>query len=282
MFPVGQSKTTDPGAVPCLPTLSEEEQARLAKQDTRLVPEFRANKFQSESKKHWDLFYKRNADRFFKDRHWTTREFEELTGESAGGESKRILFEVGCGAGNFVFPLLDDSQFFIYACDFSPRAVQLVKENPLYDEEKIKAFQCDITSTDQLAEGLGGDKPNVLSMVFVLSAIKPERFSETFSNLFGVLADGGVVLFRDYAVNDMAMVRFAPGTKIADRHYLRQDGTTSYFFSLSEVRGLAEAAGFSIKQLEYVHRRTVNKKEEVDVDRTFIQGVFAKKCDTTH
>jgi len=26
----------------------------------------------------WDLFYKRNSTHFFKDRHWTLREFEEI------------------------------------------------------------------------------------------------------------------------------------------------------------------------------------------------------------
>lgn len=38
------------------------------------------------------------------------------------------MLEVGCGVGNFIWPLLheDDSVFF-YACDFSPRAVQFVK-----------------------------------------------------------------------------------------------------------------------------------------------------------
>lgn len=274
---IGQHKNSGP-----LSDLKEEDKMRLKEQSSRLVPDFKARKFQSEARKHWDLFYKRNADRFFKDRHWTTREFEELA-SSAGcmASRRRVLLEVGCGAGNFVFPLLSEDEqdtgerrMFIYACDFSPRAVQLVKNNPNYDESRMKAFECDITAGD-LDEKLR-EKMNIVSLVFVMSAIKPEAFAKTFESLSKVLSDEGILLFRDYAVNDMAMIRFAPGTKIAERHYLRQDGTTSYFFTAEEVQDLAAQAGFTTRRLEYVHRRTVNKKEHLDVDRTFLQGVFVK------
>ena len=81
-----QTSTTTPREV------SDEEQALLQKQNDRLVPEFRAGKFQGESRKHWDLFYKRNETKFFKDRHWTTREFEQLADLS--GEPFSLL-EVG-------------------------------------------------------------------------------------------------------------------------------------------------------------------------------------------
>ena len=43
---------------------------------------------------------------------------------------QKVLFEVGCGVGNFMFPLLEEDEtrsLFIYACDFSQRAIKFVK-----------------------------------------------------------------------------------------------------------------------------------------------------------
>ena len=37
---------------------------------------------ETDARKNWDLFYKRNETKFFKDRHWTTREFQELIGSN--------------------------------------------------------------------------------------------------------------------------------------------------------------------------------------------------------
>ena len=41
-----------------------------------------------------------------------------------------MVFEIGCGVGNFIFPLIcddKDNRFFFYACDFSSRAIDFVK-----------------------------------------------------------------------------------------------------------------------------------------------------------
>lgn len=57
--------------------LSSEEEERLHR-DQALVSDFKQQKLEKEAQKNWDLFYKRNSTNFFKDRHWTTREFEEL------------------------------------------------------------------------------------------------------------------------------------------------------------------------------------------------------------
>jgi len=64
--------------------LSEEEIHKLQK-DQYLVSEFKQRKYEIEARKNWDLFYKRNTTKFFKDRHWTKREFSELF-ENIGGE----------------------------------------------------------------------------------------------------------------------------------------------------------------------------------------------------
>lgn len=113
--------------------LTPEQTERMEAQNSRLVTEFQAQKIEKEAKKSWDLFYKRNETRFFKDRHWTTREFAELL-KPAEGEGGRVLLEVGCGVGNLIYPLLEDGVLFakIFACDLSPRAVDFVKVNKLF------------------------------------------------------------------------------------------------------------------------------------------------------
>ncbi|CAG5098075.1 Similar to Mettl6: tRNA N(3)-methylcytidine methyltransferase METTL6 (Mus musculus) [Cotesia congregata] len=211
--------------------LTPEELDKMRAQNSRLVPENRALLLEKDAKKYWDLFYKRNDTRFFKDRHWTTREFEELA--NRGGS----IFEVGCGVGNLIYPLLEDGLNFkrIYVCDLSPRAIDFVKSHSLYNENKIKAFQTDITTDNY-----------------------------------------GVLLFRDYGLYDMAQLRFKPGNKIAENFYMRQDGTRSYYFSVEELQKIFESAGFETITCEYVHRRTVNVKEKVDVPRIFVQAKFRK------
>lgn len=58
-------------------TLTQEEMEKL-ENDRVLVSDFKQKKLETDAQKNWDLFYKRNTTNFFKDRHWTTREFDEL------------------------------------------------------------------------------------------------------------------------------------------------------------------------------------------------------------
>merc|ERR1719150_1338663 len=77
-----------------LHSLTEEQKVALERQDSRTVSSFRSEKFDKEAKKHWDIFYKRNENRFFKDRHWTTREFWELCDTSHDMDcSSKVLAE---------------------------------------------------------------------------------------------------------------------------------------------------------------------------------------------
>ncbi|XP_046643552.1 tRNA N(3)-methylcytidine methyltransferase METTL6-like isoform X1 [Daphnia pulicaria] len=254
--------------------LTEEEENRLKKQDETVVSEFKRLKLEAEAQKNWDLFYKRNDTRFFRDRHWTTREFELLVG--IDGDTKKILLEIGCGVGNFLFPLLEENaNLYIYGCDFSPRAVEFVKGDPRFNEERMKVFVCDITK-DRL-EGNIPELVDVVSLIFVLSAIHPDKFQQALHSASAILKPGGVLVFRDYGLYDMAQLRFGRGNKIGDNFYVRQDGTRSYFFSVERLTNLVADAGFDVSSCHYVNRRTVNKKEGVDEPRVFVQGKFIKR-----
>lgn len=88
----------------------------------------------------------------------------------------------------------------------------------------IRAFPCDIT-TNTLPSEVETCSVNIVTLIFVLSAIHPDNFTKVLANLYEVLKPGGLVLFRDYGLYDMAQLRFKPGHKIANNLYMRQDGT---------------------------------------------------------
>lgn len=219
----------------------------------------------------------KEIDRKYQFRLWTTREFEELIGSEDESSEQKSMLEVGCGVGNLIFPLVAEKRnnYFIYACDYAPTAVDLVMKNELYDENKMKAFTCDIT-TETVFDLIAPQSLDIITMIFVLSAIHPDNFQQVADTLFKLLKPGGVLLFRDYGQYDMAQLRFKAGTKIAENFYVRQDGTRSYFFTLDETKKIFESAGFEILQNNFIERRTINKKENINVQRWFLQGKYRK------
>lgn len=112
----------------------------------------------------------------------------DMTGPDSAAH---VLLEVGCGVGNAVFPMLEDYPgLFVYCCDFSPRAVGLVQANEDYDTARCKAFQCDLTS-DDLTANVPPGSIDCVTMLFMLSAISPEKFAASIANVAKVLKPGG-------------------------------------------------------------------------------------------
>ncbi|KAI9472215.1 MAG: S-adenosyl-L-methionine-dependent methyltransferase [Benjaminiella poitrasii] len=242
--------------------------------DEKEVPEFWKMKYKKEAAKNWDLFYKRNTTKFFKDRHWTDREFKELADRS----KEQKCLEIGCGVGNFVFPLIaENPSLFIYACDFSKRAVDMVKSNESYDESRCKAFVCDLTA-DNLTDNIPVHSLDLVSAIFVFSAIPPEKMKIAIKNIYSVLKPGGLVLFRDYGIYDEAQVKFSAASdkRLDSNFYVRQDGTMSYFFSREDLMSRFEAEGFNTVDCQYVYRETINRSMEKRIDRIFVQAKFQK------
>ena len=69
---------------------------------------------------------------------------------------------------------------YVYGCDFSSSAIDILKASPEYDETKCKAFVCDITQIEADQFVVGEKQLDLIVIIFVLSAIKPEKYAYTF------------------------------------------------------------------------------------------------------
>ena len=86
--------------------------------------------------------------------------------------------QVGCGVGNTAYPLLDlNKHSKVFACDFAPSAVNLVKAHPEYSCGRMHAFVADVTCDDLTAE-VPAAAVDICTMVFVLSAITPAKMPQ--------------------------------------------------------------------------------------------------------
>ena len=73
---------------------------------------------------------------------------------------------------------------------------------------QIIAFQADLTELETLTKVVTLGSVDVVSLVFVLSAVDPCKFETALRNVATVLKPGGLLIFRDYGVYDMAMFRY--------------------------------------------------------------------------
>eukprot|EP01080_Neovahlkampfia_damariscottae_P008937 gene8937-886_t len=237
-----------------------------------VMPKYKREMYEKQAALRWNLFYKRNDVKFFKDRHWITREFPEVMENL---EKPTKLLEAGCGVGNTVFPLsklLPNT--FIYSFDFSHHAVQLVKSNKNYDEKKMKSFTLDLTKEDIPDDLIEDNSLDYVTLIFVLSAMAPEEIQESVNRIYKKMKKGGICFLRDYAIEDMAQIRFAGSSKIDENYYVRIDGTRTYFFSTEIISSLFSK--FEILENKYFEKKICNVKEEKEMDRVFLQGKFKK------
>lgn len=114
--------------------------------------------------------------RFFKDRHWLFTEFPELAPDYQSGVERvypenteilpqkakqtpqtsllnRRIFEIGCGVGNTILPILTYSReksLKVFGCDFSATAIDILKENAAFDVQRCEVYIKTFTINDNL------------------------------------------------------------------------------------------------------------------------------------
>ncbi|KAM9804871.1 tRNA N(3)-cytidine methyltransferase METTL8, mitochondrial [Neosynchiropus ocellatus] len=193
------------------------------------------------------------------------------------GAAYRIL-EVGCGVGNSVIPIVKNirgKNAFLYCCDFSPCAVQLLKDHPDYDGSVCHAFVHDLCD-EEATFPFPPHSLDVILAVFVLSSIHPERMQGVVNRLSKHLKHGGTFLFRDYGRYDFTQLRFKTGRCLSDNFYTRGDGTCVYFFTKEEVHSLFSNAGLTEVQNLEDKRLQVNRKKKVAIRRVWMQSKYRK------
>lgn len=215
----------------------------------------------------WETFHTRHSRNvFFKERRYLTKEFPELL-------QAENLLEVGCGTGSSVVPIVRENKHaVVYACDCSAAALQKASQ-VVPSTASFHPFLCDI-SLSALPEFLRS--LDIVTMIFTLSAIPVERMVHVLSECFRVLKPGGLLLFRDYGLYDMTMLRFSPRHQISSCLYRRDDGTLSYFFSLEFVRSLLLQVGFVEIELEYCCVQLMNRRKQVPMKRVWVHAKLQK------
>lgn len=214
----------------------------LARQaETKLTLE-EATPYHQAPASYWDTFYSAHENRFFKDRKWLHLEFPELVEASYADAGRKVVLEVGCGAGNTVFPLLQinrNAQLEVHACDYSREAVQVVRSNPISTHPPggatCHANVWDLSSPTHLPPSLTPGSVDIVVLIFVFSALHPNEWPQAVHNIKTLLKPNGIVLFRDYGRYDLPQLRFKKRRMLQDNFYLRGDGTRVYFFQPEQL-----------------------------------------------
>ncbi|XP_029430035.1 methyltransferase-like protein 2A [Rhinatrema bivittatum] len=191
--------------------------------------------------------------------------------------SFRVL-EVGCGVGNTVFPVLqtnNDPALFVYCCDFSSTAVELLKGHAAYDPSRCFAFVHDV-SEEQCNYPVPEQSLDIIILIFVLSSLLPDKMQSAINRMSHLLKPGGLILLRDYGRYDMAQLRFKKGRCLSDNFYVRGDGTRVYFFTQDELDRLFTAAGLQKVQNLVDRRLQVNRGKQLTMYRVWIQCKYRR------
>jgi len=253
-----------------------EAERQLAEQKQTPVSDFDKNLYNSNPAKYWDQFYRNNREKFFKDRKWLRIEFPlifELTEENAGPST---VVEVGCGAGNTMYPVLEVNKnplLNVVGVDYSSKAVDLVKQHPLYSLPQAHAAVWDLANPNgDLPEGVAEHSADVVVLIFVLSALSPEQWKYAVANIKKIAKPGAKVLLRDYGRYDLTQIRFKKERLLDENFYIRGDGTRVYFFTEEELQDIF--SDFDDVKIATDRRLIVNRQRRLKMYRVWLQGTF--------
>ncbi|PWA42059.1 methyltransferase-like protein 6 [Artemisia annua] len=234
----------------------------------KLASDDDVTQYVNESRKHWDNFYEcpQNKDRHYLEKDWGQYFHEENDILPSNGKT---ILEAGSGTGNTIFPLAKKfPQLFVHACDFSHQAVTLVKSHTDFREDQMNVFVCNIAE-DDLCDHITPASVDIVTLVFTLSAVSPEKMPIVLQHIGRVLKPNGYVLLRDYAIGDYAQAMLMNKNQvISENFYFRGDGTCcSFYFSEDLLSELFVSAGFTVVDVNTYNREIENRAKNITMQR---------------
>lgn len=210
--------------------------------------------------------------------------------------------------------IYEKKELFIWGLDFSSVAIELLKKDTRYINattetiDRARAQVWDITTThpkdiyaskvvssqtSQSKEVLQclESSSNISLLLFVLSAISPDRMMQAAKNVASTLKPGGILVLRDYGRYDEAQIKLGTSRnkRLSDNFYVKHDGTRCYYFTTEDIDRLFgqkkksdcneeeyEGAGLEVLQLKYVQRLYKNRADDATRRRVWVQARFRK------
>ena len=131
---------------------------------------------------------------------------------------------------------------------------------------------------------------NISLLLFVLSAISPEKMPQAALHVASTLKPGGTLVFRDYGRYDEAQIKLGTSRnkRLSDNFYVKHDGTRCYYFTVEDVQRLfgkskgsedgseSVGAGLDVLELKYVQRVYKNRSDDATRKRVWVQARFQK------
>ncbi|XP_043716812.1 tRNA N(3)-methylcytidine methyltransferase METTL6 [Telopea speciosissima] len=264
----------------------------------------------------WKSFHNRHSSgRFFKERRYLLKEFPELLSfheyskvlEVGCGNGSTVLPILRGKQSSAVYAcdcskealdrakemidaadgILIKDRFHPFVCDFSRNGFPkwLVCDSCRRDSlQKHRDFLSDGNKSEGMElNKLSSNKDHCcigvldfVTLIFTLSSLPFQKMPTALEECISVLKPGGLLLFRDYGLYDMTMLRFPLEQRVGFREYMRSDGTLSSFFCLDTVRDLFVGAGFIVLELEYCCIKSVNRQNGKQMRRVWVHGKFQK------
>ena len=234
----------------------------------------------------WDRFYQQHQTNFFKDRHYLATAFpNEFTSPEP---VKRTLVEIGCGVGNTLLPLIEDTErpeklqnrkieWTVYGVDLSAVAIALLKQDARFQRAAGRAWA---GVADLVRDGLPTvchGQADVATLLFCLSAVAPDHHVAAARHAAQALRPNGVLVLRDYGRYDQAELQLAVqrGKRLAPGYYVKHDQTKCYYFSTQDLRRLfVEQLGLEELENGYIQRQYVNRGDGTRRRRVWVQARF--------